>query len=1116
MENTRHTNPASRGKKLFAALLAAVMVLGLFPSSALAGPSDPVGVNNYVATLVADPDTSAAPGDFGTSAADGRVWTDKSVKVGVDDFEVTLSALAQEYRRTKTTTTTTQVAADVALVLDMSASMNTGGRVQLMANGVNQAIDTIMKANPENRVGVYYFSTPGSVGTVLELASYRAYNKAHTTEITGTPGTNDRYITYVDSTHIAPGPKNSTSSVQKTVFGSGSTWMEGQGASIVTDSGTTTQRGLYLGVNALISDPIIESINTAVGKERYPYVLLFTDGGANFATDTWYDNVMTSATNPNAAGVSGDVRCSALTILTAAKLKQELKEAYAAYNGKTKDPVWFNIGFGISESGNTYANALLDPSKVVSGATGQYLEVYNRINTEIGNLSGGNTQYSKYGTAGDPGHMFAKYIYYADSEATLNAAFSKLSSLIKEATQEKVLPVDVVTTSGQAATGAVFTDVLGENMALKGAPTLGSVQGTGTTAGAETTYAFANSESTAVYNSDTNTLTWSIAASELPLYKIDEPSNPNSTYTAANPVRLTYNVCMAAGYDDGNALFSNALGETVNALAEAVFTPTVDNPYYYTVTLDGEGGFVSSTPKAAGASIAKTPGNDTGTAAYSQAFAFTDGQFTTTLGNNGKLTPMLNITKSASPDSAFRGEQNITVTFTVVVRNFTGETIYNVVVGDTLPAALALDEGSLTVNGTPSIAFDSSDSGSFTYTIASIPANTSVTLTYGAALNTASSGTYTNEATIKSVTPEELGNPQAVTPEAETEISVLVGETYPAEVDVTLDDDPYTDRTVGLYKDGTLKYTLTEGGNGVYTDDSVLEGIYDIYVDGVNTGKTLVVSAQGENQAQVDYYTVTFYDGSNQYSDPAQQIVLSGDTATQPDDPEKSDFTFDAWLDADDDAFDFDTAITGTTNIYASWTQATPNDHTITATADSGGDITNPGAVTVAPGGNRNYTITPAPGYRVKDVLVDGVSVGAVTSYIFSDVNADHTIHVVFEPILIVVKPDITVTFDSQGGTPVSPITTAPRSRIDPPVSPTRPGYIFTGWYKDPACTTPWDFTQRVNYSTTLYAGWIASAAVSVPKTGGGDTWLGFAMAACALLLAGAVPFAARKRKKER
>jgi predicted ester cyclase len=72
--------------------------------------------------------------------------------------------------------------------------------------------------------------------------------------------------------------------------------------------------------------------------------------------------------------------------------------------------------------------------------------------------------------------------------------------------------------------------------------------------------------------------------------------------------------------------------------------------------------------------------------------------------------------------------------------------------------------------------------------------------------------------------------------------------------------------------------------------------------------------------------------------------------------------------------------------------------YTITATAGSNGSISPSGAVTVLQGANQTFTITPAAGYRVADVLVDGKSVGAKTSYTFYLVRADHTISASFMP----------------------------------------------------------------------------------------------------------------------
>ncbi|NPV88375.1 hypothetical protein HPY42_02440 [Coprothermobacteraceae bacterium] len=76
---------------------------------------------------------------------------------------------------------------------------------------------------------------------------------------------------------------------------------------------------------------------------------------------------------------------------------------------------------------------------------------------------------------------------------------------------------------------------------------------------------------------------------------------------------------------------------------------------------------------------------------------------------------------------------------------------------------------------------------------------------------------------------------------------------------------------------------------------------------------------------------------------------------------------------------------------------ATILENQIHASAGTGGSIKPAGTVTVAHGGSQTFTITPNPGYRIADVIVDGKSVGAVTSYIFSSVTENHTINAVFE-----------------------------------------------------------------------------------------------------------------------
>lgn len=69
----------------------------------------------------------------------------------------------------------------------------------------------------------------------------------------------------------------------------------------------------------------------------------------------------------------------------------------------------------------------------------------------------------------------------------------------------------------------------------------------------------------------------------------------------------------------------------------------------------------------------------------------------------------------------------------------------------------------------------------------------------------------------------------------------------------------------------------------------------------------------------------------------------------------------------------------------------------INAKAGNGGSISRQGNIGVIKGEDIVYAITPDYGYMVKDVVVDGVSQGNITSYTFEKVNKAHTIEATFE-----------------------------------------------------------------------------------------------------------------------
>ena len=85
--------------------------------------------------------------------------------------------------------------------------------------------------------------------------------------------------------------------------------------------------------------------------------------------------------------------------------------------------------------------------------------------------------------------------------------------------------------------------------------------------------------------------------------------------------------------------------------------------------------------------------------------------------------------------------------------------------------------------------------------------------------------------------------------------------------------------------------------------------------------------------------------------------------------------------------------------------------HTITATANVNGSISPAGTVSVVAGGSKTLTMIPDPGYQVLSVIVDGANQGAVTTYTFTNVTANHIIAAYFKPV----SYTITASADANG-----------------------------------------------------------------------------------------------------
>lgn len=140
--------------------------------------------------------------------------------------------------------------------------------------------------------------------------------------------------------------------------------------------------------------------------------------------------------------------------------------------------------------------------------------------------------------------------------------------------------------------------------------------------------------------------------------------------------------------------------------------------------------------------------------------------------------------------------------------------------------------------------------------------------------------------------------------------------------------------------------------------------------------------------------------------------VESGKNITIPAGPTKSGYTFNYWsIGGDNTQYKPGNSYTPTSDVTFTpkWTQndngnggnsgsgSSTTSYIIKASAGTGGSISPSGNVSVTSGSSKTFSVKADSGYAIEDVLVDGKSVGAVSSYTFKNVKKAHTISVTFE-----------------------------------------------------------------------------------------------------------------------
>ena len=173
--------------------------------------------------------------------------------------------------------------------------------------------------------------------------------------------------------------------------------------------------------------------------------------------------------------------------------------------------------------------------------------------------------------------------------------------------------------------------------------------------------------------------------------------------------------------------------------------------------------------------------------------------------------------------------------------------------------------------------------------------------------------------------------------------------------------------------------------------------------------------------------------------------------------------------------------------------------YTITASAGTGGTISPTGTVTVSRNASRSFTITPSTGYSIDRVIVDGSSVGAVSTYTLSNVTANHTISASFKADTT--KYTLTINRSGSGTGTVSNNPSGlsfARGTVVTLTATPDAGSSFVGWSggcsgTTPTCTVTMSANVIVTATFNLVSGGRPDITITSPSGGetlpAGSTW---------------------------
>ena len=224
----------------------------------------------------------------------------------------------------------------------------------------------------------------------------------------------------------------------------------------------------------------------------------------------------------------------------------------------------------------------------------------------------------------------------------------------------------------------------------------------------------------------------------------------------------------------------------------------------------------------------------------------------------------------------------------------------------------------------------------------------------------------------------------------------------------------------------------------------------------------------------ISEYIVTFNTQGGSNIDALK--VVEGQKVTKPQDPTKENYIFSGWFKEAGctTAWDFEKeTVMSNVTLYAKWVEAAQA-CTVTFDSQGGSEVA---SLTVNKG---EKLVKPTNPTKENCSFLGWYKDAAYTSpweFATDVVNEDITLYARWSNPGEVVY---TVTFDTDGGDEIEPVSVKANEKVIRPNSPIKVGFEFKGWYSDAERQIIYDFKTPVTKDITIYAKWIKSAIALV------------------------------------